>query len=307
MELYQLKSFLTIVREQNLTRAAEALHLSQSALSSQIKALEEELSLKLFRRSSRGMTLTPEGEALLPQIRETLEAAARLRQQAGALNRGVSASVTIGLNADPTFLRVSAINQRLALLHPGLNTIFLTSQSVQTAQLLRQSMIDLGLYYGDIHDSDIDSQVVAQVRVCVVIPRRLVSGSPGPDWAAVAALPWIWVGNDCPLYKPVQDRFERLKLIPNQATTAVDEQIVRELAAKGQGVAVMREDEARALETEGDVLIWEEGWSTIPLNLGWLTKQADNDQVRAAREAVGYVWREQDDAGDDGMGDKYWV
>lgn len=67
MELYQLKSFLAIVREQNLTRAADALNLSQSALSSQIKALEEELGLRLFKRSSRGMTLTHQGEALLPR------------------------------------------------------------------------------------------------------------------------------------------------------------------------------------------------------------------------------------------------
>ena len=186
MELYQLKSFLAIVREQNLTRAAEALHLSQSALSSQIKALEEELGLRLFKRSSRGMTLTHHGEALLPHAHEVLDAAARLRQKAGALSRGVSASVTISLNADPTFLRVSKVNQRLALLHPGLNVIFLTSQSVQTAQMLRQGMIDLGLFYGDLKEPDIEHQVIAQIRICVVIPRRLLNCVADLDWSSIA-------------------------------------------------------------------------------------------------------------------------
>ena len=307
MELYQLKSFLAIVREQNLTRAADALHLSQSALSSQIKALEEELGLRLFKRSSRGMTLSQQGEVLLPQIQELIEAASRLRQQAGALSRGVSASVTIGLNADPTFLRVSAVNQRLALLHPGLNVIFLTSQSVQTAQMLRQGMIDIGLFYGDIQESDINHQVITQIRVCVAIPQRLVNDVADLDWSSVAELPWIWVGNDCPLYKPVQNRFERLKVIPNQTTTAIDEQIVRELVMAGQGVAMMREDEARSLEALGKIVIWEQGWSTIPLSLGWLTKKANSDQVRAAREAIGYVWRESEGVVEDGLGGKYWV
>ena len=55
MELYQLKSFLTIALEKNLTRAAETLHLSQSALSSQIKLLEEEFGVPLFSRTSRAI------------------------------------------------------------------------------------------------------------------------------------------------------------------------------------------------------------------------------------------------------------
>ena len=55
--------------------AADVLNLSQSAVSSQIKALEDELGLRLFKRSSRGMTLTHQGEALLPHVHEVLEAA----------------------------------------------------------------------------------------------------------------------------------------------------------------------------------------------------------------------------------------
>ena len=105
----------------------------------------------------------------------------------------------------------------------------------------------------------------------------------------------------------MQDRFERLKVIPNQTTTAIDEQIVRELVMAGQGVAVMREDEARPLEAQGKIVIWEQGWSTVPLSLGWLTKKSNDDQIRAAREAIGYVWRESDGGDEGGLAGKYWV
>src|SRR5262252_9431477 len=65
MELYQLRSFLAVAEAGNLTRAAEKLHLSQPALSAQIRSLEDELEVTLFERTSGGMTPTAAGRRLL--------------------------------------------------------------------------------------------------------------------------------------------------------------------------------------------------------------------------------------------------
>ena len=65
MELYQLRSFRAVARIRNLARAAKELKISQSALSTQVRALEEELGLRLFERSARGMRLTDEGRVIL--------------------------------------------------------------------------------------------------------------------------------------------------------------------------------------------------------------------------------------------------
>lgn len=73
MEFHQLTAFQTVARTGNLTRAAEALHLSQSALSTQIKNLEEELGVALFARQAKGMRLTRAGEMLLPHAESVLE------------------------------------------------------------------------------------------------------------------------------------------------------------------------------------------------------------------------------------------
>ena len=70
---------------------------------------------------------------------------------------------------------------------------------------------------------------------------------------------------------------------------------------------MMREDEARPLEEQGEVVIWDQGWSTIPLSLGWLAKKSGNEQVQAVREAIDYVWREHEGDSADRLGDKYWV
>jgi DNA-binding transcriptional LysR family regulator len=290
VELYRLKSFTAIVREGNLTRAAERLHLSQSALSSQLRQLEDELGLALFRRTSKGMELTEAGRELSPFIDGVLEAADRLKLKAQALGQAGGEAVNIGLNADAAFLRVGAINRRLAQLHGELNVIFLTSQTVRTAQLLRQGQLDLAFFYGDSVDADLRHRRLAEVRLCVVIPTPLAPAAGTLGWAEVAALPWVWVGSDSPPYDAILEQLTQRRLTPNRAVKTVDEYIVKELVVDGQGVAVMREDEARPLARDGRVVIWEKGWMTLPLSLAWLAANGDKKRVRAAREAIEYVW-----------------
>ena len=85
MELYQLRSFAAVAELGHLTRAAERLHISQPAVSAQIKALEDELGVSLFERVSSGMVLTSAGRKLLPAAEKVLDAAQALRSRASAL------------------------------------------------------------------------------------------------------------------------------------------------------------------------------------------------------------------------------
>lgn len=293
MELYQLKSFLTIAREKNLTRAAKVLHISQSALSTQIKLLEEEFNVQLFERTSRGMLLTGIGQQLLVSAQDVLESAEQLRQHAVSLSRDKGVSVAIGLNTDPNFLKISEINQRHGQLYANTNVIFHTFHSVDTAQRLRQGQIDLGFFYGANQEPDIEHVVVSLVRTCVVIPTSLLAAGSDLSWTQVAELPWIWVEN-LPFFNALQQKVGDYRTLSNKAAIAVDEQIVRELVMAGQGVAIMREDEARPLVESGQVVIWDKGWGEIPLCLGWLMRNREQPSIKAARDVVLYVWRKQD-------------
>ena len=73
MELYQLKTFVTVAEESHLTRAAERLNTSQPALSAHIKALEDELGLPLFERTAKGMKLTHAGSVLQSKAQAALD------------------------------------------------------------------------------------------------------------------------------------------------------------------------------------------------------------------------------------------
>ena len=84
MELYQLRSFAAVAELGHLTRAAEKLHISQPALSAQIKALEDELGVALFDRTPSGMTLTAAGQRLLPEASKVVSAAGAFSSHAKA-------------------------------------------------------------------------------------------------------------------------------------------------------------------------------------------------------------------------------
>ena len=73
MEIRVLKYFLTVAREQNITRAAEVLHITQPTLSRQLAALEEDLGTKLFTRTGRIIRLTEEGILLKRRALEILD------------------------------------------------------------------------------------------------------------------------------------------------------------------------------------------------------------------------------------------
>jgi LysR family glycine cleavage system transcriptional activator len=77
LPLHTLLGFAAAARSGNLTRAAESLHLTVSALSHQIRALEERLGRRLFERGPRGVSLTPDGERLLARIGPHLDALAQ--------------------------------------------------------------------------------------------------------------------------------------------------------------------------------------------------------------------------------------
>src|SRR6218665_2061704 len=109
MEIYQLRAFVTVARIGQLTRAAEALHVTQPAVTGQIKSLEEELGVSLFDRRPGRIALTRAGERLLPEAEKVLEAAGSLMGRARELQGEVSGSLVLGTLGDPDALRLGSL------------------------------------------------------------------------------------------------------------------------------------------------------------------------------------------------------
>ena len=97
MEIRELRAFLEVAREENMTRAAGNLHMSQPSLSKLIKSLEHELGAKLFVRRSFGLTLTKEGRVLRERARDLVGMANRIEDEFASLGNITGGTLYFGL------------------------------------------------------------------------------------------------------------------------------------------------------------------------------------------------------------------
>src|ERR1700761_4531136 len=154
MDLTLLRAFVTVAREGNLTRAAVQLHLTQPAVSLQIKHLQETLGVTLFTRTSHGLTLTRDGQALLPHAERALGAAADVERAAQSLRQEVRGRLRIGTILDPEFLRLGGFLKQLVETWPQIETALRHGMSGWGLEQVRAGELDVGYYIGQPADDD---------------------------------------------------------------------------------------------------------------------------------------------------------
>src|SRR5258708_205430 len=145
MELYQLRYFLEVARQRNFTRAAVRLHLTQAALSEQIRKLEDELGTPLFHRGRRESTVTAAGETLCAHAEGLLDRAAAARQpgqavvgmHGGRLVIGAIPSVSAGLLP----AAVGAFRRR----HPQVELVIVEGTSEAVAEGVENGRVEMGV------------------------------------------------------------------------------------------------------------------------------------------------------------------
>jgi DNA-binding transcriptional LysR family regulator len=202
-----LRAFVAVARQGNVSRAAERLHLSQPAVSLQLKGLAANTGLVLFTRTPQGLTLTRDGAALLPQAEKALVALADFAQAAQGLHRTVRGTLRIGTILDPAFTRLGAFLKELMEAAPQIDTELRHGMSGEVLAQLIRGDLDVGFYLGTPEKNEenrvfaqegrsqaaIDFEVRALTRFTyrVIAPAGWGPQVQGRDWKALAALPWL--------------------------------------------------------------------------------------------------------------------
>ena len=292
MELYQLKTFVRIADEGSLTRAAELLFTSQPAISAQLKALEEELGVTLFTRTSRGMQLTDKGRLLYAQARETLQAAARLKTEAQALQQELVGDVKIGVHTDFDFVRVGDLHQQLARQHPRIQPHFVQSMSAQILPDIRRGKLDAGFFFGSSASADLLPTPLANVRMRIVGPAAWADRITRATLDELATLPWVYTSDTCPFYTLTQRLFHHSDVDLCTVAYVDSEDAVRELIRAGAGLSLLRDDDAKRMAGQGDAVIWPGEGPTIGLGFAVHHQRSAEPVLRAVREVVVGMWGE---------------
>lgn len=118
MELRQLEYFVAVAADLNFSRAAERIHVVQSALSASVSRLEKELGVELFDRSKRQIALTPAGEVFLQHARDVMHTAARARSSVEDHRGQLTGTVTLGTLMSWGALDLPAALEEFRRLHP---------------------------------------------------------------------------------------------------------------------------------------------------------------------------------------------
>ncbi len=165
MDLVALRSFVAVADSGGVTRAAGLLNLTQSAVSMQLKRLEESLNLGLFARAARKLTLTPEGEQLLVFARKMLslndEALARLTSST------FEGEIRLGVPHDIVYPAIPGILKRLSGQFPRMKINLVSSFTILLKEQFQRGELDLIVTTEDV---------------------------PGPGAEVMATRPLVWVG-----------------------------------------------------------------------------------------------------------------
>lgn len=291
MELYQLRTFVTVAEEGHLTRAAERLFTSQPAISAHVKSLEEELGVTLFDRTPKGMQLTPAGEQLLERAQRTLAAAGELLDEARAMQDELVGEVRIGLNTDAAFLRVIEIQRALSTAHPRLATIFVSGSSETNLPALRIGKLDAGFIGGMVDDPVLDSIEVAMEDLVVAVPSPMRGSFDEDDIADLARQPWIHTSPNCPHYRVMSRIFEAHCCAPRRLVVAEQEDALLAMVCAGVGLGIVRRDKAEQ-EQHGDGKLYALPLPLLPnpVSFAYARKRANDPLIRAVLAAVTAAW-----------------
>lgn len=174
MTLEQLRIFVAVAEREHLTRAAVALNLTPSAVSSAIRVLEERYATALFHRTGRRIELTEAGLAFLPEARATLaraQSADLFLTEIGGLKRGtlaLAASQTAGGYWLPPRL------MRFHQSYPAIDIRMMGGNTEQVADAILGGRAELGFVEGEVDHPALSQRIVARDRVVIVAP----SGHP---------------------------------------------------------------------------------------------------------------------------------
>lgn len=163
MELRVLQYFLAVAREQNISSAAESLHLSQPTLSTQLKALEEELGKQLLIRGTKGsrkVLLTEEGMLLRKRAEEILELVRMTEREISLSDEVIAGDVYIGTGESDMIRIFARAAKRIQEKYPDIHFHILSGNAAFVKDYLDRGLIDFGVVY-----SPVDTTVYSSIKV----------------------------------------------------------------------------------------------------------------------------------------------
>jgi len=244
VELRQLRYFVAVAEEQNLSRAAVRLHLSQPPLTRQIRQLENDLGARLFERNSRGVELTEAGSLFLNDARNILDMISRAADRARSAHEGQIGRLDVAVFGSVMFGRLPRLLAKFRSAHPGVELVVHTMNKGDQIEALRQGRIHAGFSRLTSSYPDMASEMLQHERLLVALPEgHELSNRKQLRVKDLADCPLVlFASGPRPNFTDVVfSLFERVGLRPTMGQTVEDAVTGVALVAAGFGVCLVPE------------------------------------------------------------------
>lgn len=155
MELFQLRSFLRVAEEGSITRASEALFLTQPAVTQHVRALERELRVSLFDRTGKGVQLTAAGEVLCGYARQCMATLDECGKVIADLESGTMGQLLLGAGVTTSIFNLPDWLRAFGQTYPGVDIVVRTGRSREVEGWVLDREIDLGLVTSPVQHKDL--------------------------------------------------------------------------------------------------------------------------------------------------------
>jgi DNA-binding transcriptional LysR family regulator len=195
VNLRQLRYAAALAEAQSFTKAAENEFVVQSALSQQLRKLEDELGVALFERTTRSVALTPAGEALLPLIHQVLAGVDRIKFDAQALSGTIAGRLTVGMMEVPSeSLDVAALMATFHARYPEVTVTLRSGGSNLLIEAVRDRKLDVAVVGSNVSTPTgrlTFTELFTEPLVAVLPSSHELAGRRSVLLDQLAALPFI--------------------------------------------------------------------------------------------------------------------
>src|SRR5579864_1452177 len=239
MLLGQIEGFLEVARRGNVSRAAEAMFVTQPTLTARLHALERELGEPLFARTRRGMRLTDAGRAFLPYAERAIRAVRDGRQALVDARSASAGRLVLGAAPAVSTYVLPALLQRFAGAYPRVEVAVRTGHSEDVLQMLLREEVQLGLVRALRHAEIESMPLYDDPLVLVVPPGHPFARRSNLGIADVASERLIFFDRTSSYYELTQSFFLSLGVTPREVMELDNIESTKKMVERKLGIALL--------------------------------------------------------------------
>jgi LysR family cyn operon transcriptional activator len=241
MELWQLRTFCEIAETLNFTKASEKLRLTQSAVSHQIKALEEEFGVQLFIRTKRGVILTESGRVALEYAKQIVREADEMHEVIAGRERSLIGTVRVAAATQALVYLFAPLFEKFMDSHESVELVFRTTTSTeQTVENVLAGVIDVGFASLPVYSPVLQvTQLFTDELVLVVGRKHALAEKKSVAAAELEKERWILFERGASIRRATDVFFKDLGVEPEKALESNDTYFVKMMIEHGLGITLM--------------------------------------------------------------------